>query len=158
MGHLGRQGDLEAILGRDALAVALKAAPAGPATSPDRPRSSLSPGASGRRRRRLPRLCTHSALEVVLLYITHVGQALPSTKQEICLGSRADGLVTALFDCGGGRQDNLLDNLQTPGLRVQVSSSVLRRASLGKDCSEWGTGAETTSPSVNMSEMLVECP
>lgn len=100
MGHLGRQGDLEAILGRDALAVALKAAPAGPATSPDRPRSSLSPGASGRRRRRLPRLCTHSALEVVLLYITHVGQALPSTKQEICLGSRADGLVTALFDCG----------------------------------------------------------
>lgn len=80
MGHLGRQGDPEAILVRDALAVALKAAPAGPTTSPDRPRSSPSPGASGRRRRRLPRLCTHSALEVVLLYITHVGQALSRTK------------------------------------------------------------------------------
>lgn len=62
--------------------MALQAAPAGPATSPDRP-TALVPGApeqSGRRRRRLPRLCTHSALEVVLLYITHGGQEFPRTK------------------------------------------------------------------------------
>lgn len=39
-----------------------------------RPRS---PPASGRRRRRLPRLCTHSALEVVLLQVAHVGRASP---------------------------------------------------------------------------------
>lgn len=84
----------------DALAVALRAAPAGQGTSPDRPRSSPSPGASGRRRRRLPRLCTHSALEVVLLYITHVGQELLRTRQETSLGSRADGLVTRCLDCG----------------------------------------------------------
>lgn len=50
-----------------------------PATLPDRALP-VKPRASGRRRRRLPRLCTHSALEVVLLYITHVGQALPRTK------------------------------------------------------------------------------
>ena len=58
--------------------------PAGPRKTPRnpaRPRSSpWNPEHRGGRRRRLPRLCTHSALEVVLLYITHFGQALPRTK------------------------------------------------------------------------------
>lgn len=82
---LGKEWNPEAILVcEETTAMAPEAAPRGPPQDSPQPRPTalvpVKPRASGRRRRRLPRLCTHSALEVVLLYITHVGQALPRTK------------------------------------------------------------------------------
>lgn len=82
---LGQEWNPEAILGcEEATAMAPEAAPQRPPQNSPQPSPTalvpVKPRASGRRRRRLPRLCTHSALEVVLLYITHVGQALPRIK------------------------------------------------------------------------------
>lgn len=82
---LGKEWNPEAILVcEETTAMAPEAAPRGPPQDSPQPLPTalfpVKPRASGRRRRRLPRLCTHSALEVVLLYITHVGQALPRTK------------------------------------------------------------------------------
>lgn len=83
---LGKKWNPEAILGcEEATAMAPEAALHGHPPDSPQPRPTapvpVKPRASGRRRRRLPRLCTHSALEVVLLYITHVGQALPRTNK-----------------------------------------------------------------------------